>query len=76
MKKRIRPQVRFAVCLTDSEPDLEFRKIYKVLPDESAEKDNLLRVVDESGEDYLYPASYFAILELPEETEKVFIGAL
>ncbi|MGH7908723.1 MAG: hypothetical protein ACRENW_02600 [Thermodesulfobacteriota bacterium] len=70
MKKRSNQETRFAVCITDSEPDLELRKIYQVLPDESAAKNNYVRVIDESGEDYLYPASYFVLIELPKEVER------
>lgn len=70
MKKRRNQKKRFAVCITDSEPDLELRKIYQVLPDESAAKNNYVRIVDESGEDYLYPASYFVLIELPQEAER------
>jgi len=46
------------------------RKVYQTLPDEKAEKKGLLRVVDESGEDYLYPASYFFQLDLPQKVER------
>ncbi|HEY6334042.1 MAG TPA: hypothetical protein VI756_32300, partial [Blastocatellia bacterium] len=69
MKTRKKDGVRFAVCITSSEPDLEIRKIYQVIPDASAEKDGHLRVVDESGEDYLYPANFFAPVELSKEAE-------
>jgi hypothetical protein len=55
------------LCITDAEPDLELRKVYEVLADASASKDNYLRVVDESGEDYLYPSEYFVPVELPRE---------
>jgi hypothetical protein len=55
----------------DSE-DLEKRKIYVVLPDEEAAKEGYLRVIDESGEDYLYPASYFILMELPAEAQEAF----
>jgi hypothetical protein len=48
----------------DSE-DLEKRKIYQVLPDKAAAKEGYLRIVDDSGESYLYPASYFIPLRLP-----------
>ncbi len=65
MKKHRKQDIRFALCMIDSEPDLELRKIYQVLPDESAAKENLVRVIDESGEDYLYPASSFVFIELP-----------
>jgi hypothetical protein len=50
--------------------DLEVRKIYRVLPDRAASQDDLLRIVDESGEDYLYPAAYFMAIEPPSEIEK------
>ncbi len=53
MKTRRKLEIKFAVCITDSEPDLEMRKIYQVVPDQSAEKEGHLRIVDESGEDYL-----------------------
>ena len=64
---------RFAICLKNKDcEDLVVRrsKIYQVLPDEKAEKENYIRVVDESGEDYLYPASYFFIMELPRKVER------
>ena len=64
--KRTKPQVRFALCVrTDGALDLEQRKVYRVLPDASASRDGYLRVVDESGEGYLYPAAYFVPLRLP-----------
>lgn len=61
MKTREKDEIEFAVCINDSEPDLELRKAYKVLPDEAAAKDQHLRIIDESGEDYLYPASFFGV---------------
>jgi hypothetical protein len=55
------------VCLENSgyEAALERRKLYALLPDAEAESRGLLRVIDESGEDYLYPAGMFYKLELP-----------
>jgi hypothetical protein len=47
--------------------------IYQVLPDESAAKSNYLRVVDNEGEDYLYPAKYFIFLILPDEIRRVLV---
>jgi hypothetical protein len=47
--------------------DLESRKVYRILPDASAAESDYLRVVDESGEGYLYPAGYFVPVELPAE---------
>lgn len=64
--KRGRPHAtRYALCLTDAEPDLQSRKVYSILPDRSASRDNYLRVIDESGEDYLYPGRYFVLIKLP-----------
>jgi hypothetical protein len=65
----------FALCIEnkDSE-DLEKRKIYQVLPDEDAEKEGYLRVIDESAEDYLYPGSYFVIIRLPREAQQALIA--
>ncbi|CAN5248020.1 hypothetical protein BH24ACT19_BH24ACT19_15260 [soil metagenome] len=67
--------IRFAVCVKNTEypVSLELHKIYRVLPDEEAESDGDLRVVDESGEDYLYPAGYFVLMELPQAVEKSFL---
>ncbi len=67
MKKLRSKKTQFAVCITDSEPDLVLRKVYQVLPDESAAKNNYLRIIDESGDDYLYPSSYFVLIKLPQE---------
>jgi hypothetical protein len=75
MKRHDDKIIRFAVCVTDSEPDLERRKVYQVLPDKSADQENYLRVMDESGEDYLYPASYFVLMELPQTAETTLLSA-
>jgi hypothetical protein len=57
---------RYAVCVRNEEcDDLEIRKIYPILPDKEAARDGYVRVVDESGEDYLYPESYFVPVRLP-----------
>ena len=64
-------ELRFALCVrNDHSEDLEKRKIYQVLPDEDAAKEGYLRVIDESGEDYLYPGSYFILLDLPQEVQE------
>lgn len=64
---------QFAVCLDNSgyEASLIVRKIYEVLPDERAAKDDLIRVEDESGEDYLYHRSQFVLVEFPAEVERI-----
>ena len=60
-------QVNFAVCLAASaDEDLEVGKVYRILPDAKAGEVACLRVIDESGEDYLYPAKQFMVLDLPE----------
>ena len=67
---------RFVVCINNNEnEDLEVRKLYQVLPDEAGAADGLLRVVDESGEDYLYPAELFLQIELPQAIEKALLPA-
>jgi len=69
-------QLRLAVC-THNEgcDDLELRKIYRVLPDESAAREGHIRVMDDSGEDYLYPEEYFIVLELPHDVEQAILVA-
>jgi len=59
---------RFAICIDNSEypASLELHKIYRVLPDKEAQADGDLRIIDESGEDYLFPADYFIPIELPQ----------
>ena len=61
---------RFAICVDNSEypASLELHKVYRVLLDKEAERHGDLRVVDESGEDYLYPADYFVLVDLPRDT--------
>jgi hypothetical protein len=64
-------QINFAVCLATSEDeDLEVGKVYRILPDAKAAEVSCLRVIDESGEDYLYPAKRFMVLDLPEAERK------
>lgn len=72
-----RSETRFAVCVrNDGYPaSLELHKIYRVLPDPEAEGDGDLRVVDESGEDYLYPAEWFVMIQVPEAVETSFLQA-
>lgn len=70
MKSSKRTKGRFAICVNNDEypVSLELHKIYRVLPDKEAEQAGDLRVVDESGEDYLYSAEYFVLVELPAKT--------
>ena len=59
---------QFVVCINNSgyEVSLEPRKLYQVLPDSEAAKHHQVRIVDESGDDYLYPESFFLAVPLPE----------
>lgn len=62
---------QYAICLmNENAEDLVVRKIYPVAPDERAEKEKHPRIIDESGDDYLYPAEYFFIIELPQKVER------
>jgi len=69
---------QFVVCLKNEgyEVSLERRKIYRVLPDTEAAKLRQFRVVDESGEDYLYPQSFFAPLALPQAIRRAVLAAV
>ena len=60
---------KFLICIDNSDypASLERRKIYQALPDSDAEKNKYVRVIDESGEDYLYPASCFIEADLSKE---------
>lgn len=68
---------KLVVCIdnTGYEASLERRKLYAVLPDPAANSHKLLRVVDESGEDYLYPQSYFLPVSLPPATRQAVLAA-
>jgi len=62
----------FALCVENEESeDLELRKIYEILPDKQAGKDGYLRVIDDSGEDYLYPKTYFVHVRLPRKAHEI-----
>jgi hypothetical protein len=64
-------QLHFVFCIrNDACDDLELRKLYRMLPDKRAQRDGFLRIVDESGEDYLYPESYFAAIRLPRKAQE------
>ena len=78
MKQKKSPPHRFVICIDNSEypASLEMLKIYRALPDREAERDGDLRVIDESGEDYLYPSHYFILLALPRTTIRVLNKSL
>ena len=71
-----RPKKQFAICVrNEGAEDLEVRKVYQLLPDARAAIEGYVRVIDESGEDYLYPADYFVPVELPREAERALSTA-
>ncbi|MGH9871737.1 MAG: hypothetical protein ACRD9S_04630 [Pyrinomonadaceae bacterium] len=77
MKTKPNSPKQFVVCV-DNEgypASLELRKIYRTVPDKNAAKHNLVRVIDESGEDYLYPESFFVGIRLPQAVKEAFLKA-
>jgi len=74
--KRVKKNIAsFAVCIDNSGylASLELHKIYRVLPDERAAADDLLRVIDESGEDYLFSTERFILTELPTAVKRALL---
>jgi len=64
------------ICVrNEGAEDLQISKVYRILPDARAAKDRYVRIIDESGDDYLYPANYFIPLELPREAERALLVA-
>ena len=70
-------KTQFVVCIKNDDyaASLEVRKIYTVIPDVRASGQHLLRIVDESGGDYLYPEDYFALIELPQTVVEALASA-
>ncbi|MEJ7617959.1 MAG: hypothetical protein WKF30_13575 [Pyrinomonadaceae bacterium] len=68
---------QFAICINNEgyPASLELWKVYRVLPDEKAAGHQLIRVIDESGEDYLYSADSFVVVKLPEAAEQALLAA-
>jgi len=69
--------MNFVICIDNSEypASLERRKIYEILDDPDAKKHGQIRVIDESGEDYLYPVECFVDANLPDETRAAVVKA-
>ena len=67
---------RFAICIDNkgNEASLILGKVYRVLPDARAAKDDLLRVIDESGEDYLFDEQQFVIVDFPQSVRKKILA--
>jgi hypothetical protein len=77
MKKSKQALPEFVVCINkiDYPASLELHKIYRVLPDEDAAAEGDIRIIDESGEDYLYPSSYFVPIQVPQTVEESLLRA-
>jgi hypothetical protein len=67
-----RTEPRFVICIKNKDyaASLELRKLYQVVADDTAAKLHQIRVIDESGEDYLYPEEYFVPVQLPQSAER------
>jgi len=74
MIKHQNPKPKFAICIHTNDPDLLTpRMVYQILPDESAARSNYVRVIDNEGEDYLYPADCFVFIDLPQLVERALL---
>ena len=74
-KKKTIPQFLLCVKNDDYPASLELRKVYQVIPDETAAARQFVRIVDESGEDYLYPENYIVPIEVPQAAVGIFAEA-
>jgi len=72
MKELKKNLPEFVVCINNSDypASLELHKIYRVLVDKDAAEEGDIRIIDESGEDYLYPSSYFVPIQVPQTVEE------
>jgi hypothetical protein len=68
----------FVVCINNSDypASLELHKIYRVISDKEVEDEGDIRIIDESGEDYIYPSSYFVPIQVPQTVEKSLLRAV
>lgn len=70
-------KISFAVCIANSgHEDLQFCKVYRILADAKAAAVGCRRVIDDFGEDYLYPAARFVVLELPQPVRKQLLAVI
>lgn len=76
MPTRPKHKRQFAICIRSDDPDLLTpRRVYEVLPDDSAAKSKYVRVIDNEGEDYLYPAAYFMFVDFPPAVQQALLQA-
>jgi hypothetical protein len=71
------PARQFALCVdnTDYAASLVLNKVYRLIPDPAAARDDLVRIVDESGEDYLYSTEHFVLVDFPKPIERRILAA-
>jgi hypothetical protein len=76
-RKKRRDESQFVVCVANDDypASLELHKIYRVLPDAQARRDGDLRIIDESGEDYLYPSKWFVPVKIPQAVRTSLLRA-
>jgi hypothetical protein len=74
---RKRPASQFLLCIKNDEypASLDVRKVYQVIPDTAAAARHFVRIIDESGEDYLFPEDYFVPINLPVAAVNAFVHA-
>jgi len=76
MATRPKGKRQFAICIQTDEGDvLTLRRVYEVLPDESAAQSDYIRIIDDEGEDYLYPAAHFVVVEFPRTIAQALVQA-
>ncbi len=78
MQESKRNLSEFTVCINNSDypASLELHKIYRVIADKEIEDEGDIRIIDESGEDYIYPSSYFVSIQVPQTVEESFKSSL
>jgi len=75
MTKYKKSEQQFAICIKTDDPDLLTpRMIYQVMPDEDAAKSNYVRIIDNEGEDYLYPTDYFVFVDFSRAIEQALLN--
>jgi len=74
----MKEESQFVICVRNEgyPASLDLREIYRVIPDAGAAKRQLLRVIDESGEDYLYPKDFFMPIKLTQTVRKALVESL
>lgn len=78
MKSHSRKTPQFAICIenTDNPVSLTLGRVYEVLPDKDAEETGCVRVIDNEGEDYMYPAANFLLADFPQKEKRILLRAI